>query len=131
MSSAGGDGGAVVVRWDDLADEELRPGVRRRAVGNRDVLLVRNECQPGMQLRPHSHDFEQVALILEGTGTFHVDGVPHPVGPGSALVIPAGAEHYLEPGDEVVVNLDVFAPAREDYLHLLDWMPAARGLEES
>jgi quercetin dioxygenase-like cupin family protein len=130
MSGAVGDQGAaeaVVVRWEDIADEELRPGVRRRAIGNRDVLLVMNECQPDMQLRPHSHEFEQLALILGGRGIFHIGGVPHEVGAGSALLIPAGVEHYLEPtGDEPVLNLDVFAPAREDYLHLLDWMRPSR-----
>lgn len=116
-------GEAVVVNWQDIADEEARPGVRRRAIGNRDVLLVMNECQPDMQLRPHAHDFEQLALIMGGHGIFHIDGVAHEVGPGSALLIPAGAEHYLQPtGEEPVLNLDVFAPAREDYLHLLDWM---------
>jgi quercetin dioxygenase-like cupin family protein len=113
----------IVVRWEDIVDEEVRPGVRRRGIGNRNVLLVSNECQPGMQLRPHSHDFEQLALILKGNGLFHIGGVPHRVGPGSVMLIPAGVEHYLEPvGEEVVVNLDVFAPARDDYMHLLDWM---------
>ena len=34
-----------------------------------------------------------------------------------------GVDHYIEPmGDEVVENIDVFAPARHDYLHLLEWM---------
>jgi mannose-6-phosphate isomerase-like protein (cupin superfamily) len=40
--------------------------------------------------------------------------------------IPAGVEHYIEPtGSEPVMNLDVFAPARDDYMHLLE---AARAL---
>jgi hypothetical protein len=35
--------------------------------------------------------------------------------------IPAGVEHYIEPtGSEPVMNLDVFAPARADYMHLLE-----------
>jgi hypothetical protein len=39
------------------------------------------------------------------------------------MLIPARVEHYIEPvGDEVVENIDVFAPAREDYLHLIEWM---------
>jgi hypothetical protein len=28
-----------------------------------------------------------------------------------------------------VLNLDVFAPAREDYMHLLDWMSERLGVE--
>ena len=39
------------------------------------------------------------------------------------MLIPAGVEHYIEPlGDAVVENIDLFAPAREDYLHLVAWM---------
>jgi len=113
----------IVVRWQDIEDEELRPGVRRRAIGNDNVLLVMNECQPGMQLRPHSHDFDQLALILGGEGVFHVGGVPHTVSAGWAMLIPAGVEHYFEPtGEGAAFNLDVFAPPRDDYRYLLDWM---------
>jgi hypothetical protein len=39
------------------------------------------------------------------------------------MLISSGVEHYIEPiGDETVENIDVFAPARSDYLHLLEWM---------
>ena len=64
--------------WDEIPDEPVRPGVRRRAFGTSDVMLV-----------------------------------------------PAGVEQYIEPtGDETVENIDVFAPARADYLHLLEWLRA-------
>ena len=115
------------VRWDEIPDEQVRPGVRRRAIGTRDVLLVMNECEPGMDLRPHSHDFDQIAMIVAGTAIYHVGELANEVGPGSVLLVPAGVEHYIEPtGAETVENIDVFAPAREDYLHLLAWMDAVR-----
>ncbi len=111
------------VRWDEVPDEPVRPGVRRRAFGTEDVLLVLNECEPGMDLRPHSHDFDQIAMITRGRAVYHVGDEPNDVGPGSVMLIPAGVEHYIEPvGDEVVENIDVFAPARGDYLHLIEWM---------
>jgi len=38
-------------------------------------------------------------------------------------LIPASVEHYIEPlGSEVVENIGVFAPTRDDCLHLLRWM---------
>lgn len=121
--SATGVGDLVNVSWSDIPSEEPRAGVSRRAVGNDDVMVVRNECRPGMDLLPHSHAFPQIALILRGHGVFHVGGERHPVGPESVVVIPAGVEHHLEPtGDEAVVNIDVFAPARDDYRHLLAWL---------
>jgi mannose-6-phosphate isomerase-like protein (cupin superfamily) len=37
------------------------------------------------------------------------------------MLIPAGVEHYIEPtGEGPVMNLDVFAPARSDYMHLIE-----------
>jgi hypothetical protein len=36
--------------------------------------------------------------------------------------VPPNVVHYAEPvGDEVCLNLDVFAPVRADYLHLVDY----------
>jgi mannose-6-phosphate isomerase-like protein (cupin superfamily) len=111
--------------WDEIPDEPVRPGIRRRAFGNGDVILVLNRCEPGMEPRPHSHEFDQIAMITKGTAIYHIGDDPNEVGPGSIMLIPAGVSHYIEPtGEEVVENIDVFAPARKDYLHLLEWMSA-------
>ena len=43
-------------------------------------------------------------------------------GPGSVVRIPPDVVHCGEPiGDEIVLNLDVFSPIREDYRHLVDY----------
>jgi len=118
--------------WDDIPDEPVRPGVRRRAFGTDEVMLVLNHCEPGMDLRPHSHDFDQIAMITKGRAIYHIGTDPAEVGPGSVMLIPAGTEHYIEPlGDETVENIDVFAPARADYLHLLDWLRERRAQRAS
>jgi quercetin dioxygenase-like cupin family protein len=111
------------VSWDDIPDEAVRPGIRRRGFGTDRVLLVMNECAPGMDLRPHVHDFDQIAMIVSGHANYQVGADRNSMGPGSIVLIPAGVEHYIEPvGDEVVKNLDIFAPARGDLIHLLEWM---------
>jgi quercetin dioxygenase-like cupin family protein len=113
----------TVSNWDRIPDEEARPGIRRKGFGSDDCLLVYNECTPGMELKPHSHDFDQIGMITAGRALFHLGDEAVEVGPGSVLLIPAGVEHYIEPlGEEVVHNIDVFTPLREDYRHLLDWM---------
>jgi quercetin dioxygenase-like cupin family protein len=115
---------AIATRWEDIPDEFVREGVRRRGFGNDQALLVMNELTPGMKLAPHVHEsFDQIAYIVSGTAVYHVDGVDHEVGPGSLILIPAGQTHYIRPtGTEKVLNLDVFGPARQDLIHLLDWM---------
>jgi quercetin dioxygenase-like cupin family protein len=114
---------AFATTWADIPDEPVRRGVSRRGFGTADVILVRNEVSPDMEPAPHSHDFDQIATITKGRAIYHVGDEGHHVGPGSLLFIPAGTTHWIEPlGDETVENIDVFAPARADYAHLLGWM---------
>lgn len=113
---------AYAVTWDELPTETVRPGVSRCAFGTDACMLVMNTCEPGMELRPHSHSFEQIALITSGRGRYHIGEVAHEVGPGSVLLIPAGVTHFIETTDQTIQNLDVFAPTRDDYLHLVGWM---------
>jgi hypothetical protein len=51
------------VNCDEIPDEPVRPGVRRRGFGTTDVMLVRNGCEPGVAVRPHIHAFDQNAMI--------------------------------------------------------------------
>lgn len=108
--------------WDALPKETVRPGVTRAGFRGDDVLLVMNWLQPGMQTRPHHHPFEQLAYIVQGRMRFFVGDEVIEAGAGSVIRIPPDVEHYGEPiGDEPVLNLDVFAPFREDYRHLVEY----------
>ena len=85
-------------------------------------MMVMNTLEPGMEINPHSHPFEQAVYIVQGKVRFHVGDEVFEGGPGSVIRIPPNIEHYAEPfGDEPVLNLDIFAPLREDYMHLVDY----------
>ncbi|HSI16307.1 MAG TPA: cupin domain-containing protein, partial [Sphingomonas sp.] len=111
--------------WDQLEREHVRPGVSRAGFRGQDVLLVMNWLKPGMETRPHSHDCEQVVYVVAGRMRFHIGDETVEVETGGLVRIPPGAVHYGEPiGDEEVLNLDVFAPIREDYRHLVEYQAA-------
>ena len=96
----------------------------RSAVRTDDALVVFNWVQPPATLPLHDHPFDQLALILQGSCVMRVGGEQHRVGAGGFVYIPAGVPHGLEVlGHEPVLNVDVFAPAREDYLHLAEAQP--------
>ncbi len=118
---------AIATTWEDIPSEDVRRGVTRRAFGTKEVILVLNEIEPEMDPAPHVHEgFDQIALIVSGRAVYHIGDEGHEVGPGSVMLIPAGTRHWIEPrGDEPVENLDVFAPAWTDFLHLLEWMGEA------
>ncbi|MGX1307281.1 quercetin dioxygenase-like cupin family protein [Amorphus suaedae] len=108
-----------VYKWETLPRETVRPGVTRTAFRGDNALMVMNWLEPGMEVRPHSHPFEQLAYILSGRVKFTIGEDVVEVGPGEVVRIPPDVVHCGEPvGDEVAVNLDVFAPVRDDYRHL-------------
>ena len=61
----------------------------------------------------HSHDaYEETIYGLDGTLTWTVDGIRHPVGPGDALCISRGAVHRFDnDGDVAARCLCVLSPA--------------------
>jgi quercetin dioxygenase-like cupin family protein len=84
--------------------------------------MVMNWLEPGMEVRPHSHPFEQLAYILAGRVRFTVGDEVVEVGAGEVLRIPPDVVHCGEPiGSETAINLDVFAPVRDDYRHLTEY----------
>lgn len=114
--------------WDELPAEDVRPGVRRAGFRGDDVLLVMNWLQPGMQTRPHRHPFEQIVYVVSGTMRLVVGDEVIEAPAGTVIRVPPDVLHYGEPiGGEPVLNLDVFAPFREDYAHLVrDQQPGRR-----
>ena len=53
---------------------------------------------------------------------FYIGDTVDEGGAGSLIRIPSDVEHYGESmGDELVLNLDVFNPLRDDYKHLVDY----------
>ena len=87
---------AKLYNWDTIEGEEVRPGVSRKGFRGDQFMMVMNTLEPGMEVNPHSHPFEQAVYIVQGKVRFHV-------------------------GDEPVLNLDIFAPLRDDYMHLVEY----------
>lgn len=109
-------------RWDALPKEAVRAGVKRAGFRGDDVLLVMNWLEPGMQTNPHRHPFEQIVYVVQGKMRFVVGDEVIEADAGSVIRVPPDVLHYGEPiGNEPVLNLDVFAPFREDYGHLVEY----------
>lgn len=113
-----------VINWDEMPAESPRPGVSRRAYATDRVMLVRNVLQADLEVRPHSHDFDQLVYIVEGRCNFVIEGTEHPMGPGDMMLVPAGAEHFAVVTEAPCVNIDFFTPPRADYAHLVSYLEA-------
>jgi mannose-6-phosphate isomerase-like protein (cupin superfamily) len=108
-------------RIAEMPRESIAAGaLTRTAVRTDDAIVTFNWIEPGHpEVPPHSHPYDQLALILAGALELNLDGDKYTVRAGELLYIPARVPHVGRVvGDEVVLNVDIFAPIREDYLYL-------------
>jgi quercetin dioxygenase-like cupin family protein len=111
-----------VSAFDDLRGLEplvVWDGVHARTVEGERCSFAVVELDPGAVVAEHSHDNEQLGLVLRGTLSFRVGDETRELAPGSTWRIPPDAPHEVHAGPEGAVVLDVFAPAREDW-HALE-----------
>ncbi|MGH7642317.1 MAG: cupin domain-containing protein [Candidatus Dormibacteria bacterium] len=66
----------------------------------------------------HSHDEEQLTLVVEGELEFEIDGEVRLMTPGMVAVIPANVPHGGRTGDVPCHEYDVFNPPRQALLAL-------------
>jgi mannose-6-phosphate isomerase-like protein (cupin superfamily) len=77
--------------------------------------LAEASLAAGQQTRRHYHaTSEEIYLFLEGGGALEVDGAEAAVGPGDAVLIPAGAWHQLVAGPRGVRLLCCCVPPYSD-----------------
>lgn len=115
------DTSGVLFMWDDLPRVPIAGGKMMRAGFRSDhALLTFNWIEPDIErLEPHAHPFDQLVLTVSGRMALEIDGKVLECPPESIVRVPADARHTgWVLGDEPVLNMDVFAPPRADYLHL-------------
>ncbi|MBS0248698.1 MAG: cupin domain-containing protein [Proteobacteria bacterium] len=114
----------LVYNWADLPTEDVLDGqMTRSAFRGDDCLVVFNKLKPTMtRPEPHSHPFDQLVMVVEGNMALEVDGEVIECGPGSVTRVPSNVPHTGWPlGNKPVLNIDVFAPPRADYLPLASY----------
>jgi quercetin dioxygenase-like cupin family protein len=89
--------------------------ITARSVHGERLTLAVVELEPGAIAEEHSHEHEQLGIVLRGMQALVVDGVAHELTPMEGYVLPGGVEHSAYCGPEGATVLDVFQPVREDY----------------
>jgi mannose-6-phosphate isomerase-like protein (cupin superfamily) len=92
-------------------------------IGAKQVDLHLNTIYAGSAPGPyHLHnEVENVYYVLEGDAVIRIDGVDHPVSPGSVVFIPPGIPHSAtNVGDTDVRLLEIYAPVNVDFVEVED-----------
>ncbi len=96
-------------------------GAKRRLQADGGGYEVVHES-PGLELgvyvlvapepdRQQPHEDDEVYVVLEGSGVLEIEGEQHPLGPGEAIFVPAGADHRFTAYEQLSV-LVAFARTR-------------------
>ena len=89
--------------------------VARRVQGERLTLAV-IELAPDAIVPEHRHVNEQCGLVIEGEVTFRIGDEERLLGPGGTWRIIGDTPHSVVTGPGGAVVIDVFAPARDDWV---------------
>ena len=116
-AAAGGPGASPAPRRKELRDCAVQvTGDRRFRVlfgpgsGCDAATQFVGEIPPG-RAPEHSHPYDEVVLVLEGTGVLHAGPASQPLTPGSCVHLPPGQAHCLEnTGAGTLRVLGVFHP---------------------
>lgn len=93
-------------------------GVAARSVDGERVAFAIVELDPSAAVPEHSHEHEQLGIVLSGSVTFRVAAETRDLGPGGTWRIPPNVPHEVHAGPSGAIVLDVFAPVREDWAAL-------------
>ena len=102
-----------VSAFDDvrsIVPRRVWDGITARAVHGERLTLALVELEPGAIAETHSHDHEQLGLVLRGSIRFRVGDEERELGPGETWEIPSNTPHRAEAGPDGASVLDLFAP---------------------
>jgi quercetin dioxygenase-like cupin family protein len=104
--------------FDDLRSLPPAPiweGIVARSVQGERLTLSIVELDPGAVVAEHSHEHEQLGMVIRGEMDFRVGDERRVLGPGETWRIPSNTLHEATAGPEGAVVIDVFAPVRADF----------------
>lgn len=108
---------------DQLRGVDAGAGIHIRAVTGDRLMLSFVTLDPHSEAAVHTHDEEQMGVVVRGSCEFELDGEVRRLTEGDIYVAPPGVPHGARTGDESCEVIDAFTPPRAALLALLDQAP--------
>ena len=104
-------------KLEEIEQRELLPGLLVRFVHSDNMTLAYWEIEAGSEMPLHSHPHEQIGMVYAGQAKMRIGNKRRIVEKGDFCIMPPNVEHEATClGDESFVMLDIFYPAREDFI---------------
>jgi quercetin dioxygenase-like cupin family protein len=101
--------------WNTIEVEKMSGMITRQMISGENATVSQIVLKKGATVPRHSHMNEQYSWIISGMLKFIFDDKEILVGAGEILVIPANVAHGALALEDTV-DVDIFAPRREDWL---------------
>lgn len=91
------------------------PGAKMWAVSLATTMLTYFEVQPHCRFESHSHESEQITLVLEGELFFEIGGKITGVKGGEVIAIPSNVPHAVFTEERATRAVDTWSPVMGKY----------------
>ncbi|HEV2341493.1 MAG TPA: cupin domain-containing protein [Candidatus Acidoferrales bacterium] len=108
-----------ITSWEKIETEKLSDKISRQMIFGEKAMLARIVLKRGAIVPRHSHVNEQITWIVSGALKLIFDDGEKVLRNGQMLLIPANLPHAAEAMEDTV-DIDIFAPPREDWIHKTD-----------
>ena len=105
--------------WKTMQIEQMNDKLSRQMISGENATIAQILLKKGATVPRHSHMNEQYSWIISGTLNFVFDDREILVGAGEILLIPANVAHSAVALEDTV-DVDIFAPRREDWIRKED-----------
>jgi len=91
------------------------PGARQWAVSLENTMLTYFEVDPNCTFDSHSHESEQITMVLEGVLYFEQGEKVFEVKTGETIAIPSNVQHAVYTKEAAVKAVDAWSPVMGKY----------------
>ncbi len=113
---AGSDIPVKVYSENLLKLRENVPGAKMWAVALEKSMLTYFEMEPNTVFPEHSHEAEQITLVLDGELTFSFNDERVTLKTGDVVAVPSSIRHSVATGGAACRAVDAWSPVRREYL---------------
>ena len=101
--------------WDRMTPESISELYTRKVALGDNIAVARVEVMQWAVTQPHTHDSEEIIIVLKGAWRFHLPTGPVTLRANQILSIPPGVEHSSEALEDTIA-LDICSPMRLDWI---------------
>ncbi|MBA3356719.1 MAG: cupin domain-containing protein [Pyrinomonadaceae bacterium] len=101
--------------WNNIKPDEITASYLRKIAVGENVTIARIEVRGDSITQPHSHENEEIIIVLKGAWCFNLPSGEVIIRANQMLLIPPGVEHSSRALEDTIA-FDICSPKRCDWM---------------